>query len=411
MPFHAPILYQNIDEVYMARCLALAELGQSTVSPNPMVGAVVLDAEGRVVGEGYHQKAGEAHAEVFALNQAGASAKGGTLYVNLEPCNHHGRTPPCTQMIVAAGIQRVVCGTLDPNPLVAGSGRDMLQNSRISVRYGFLEKECKQLNEKFFHYILNKTPFVTVKLGMTLDGKVANRHGESQWITGSFARQYVHHLRHQYDAILSTATTVMADDPKLNVRDVANIRKQPVRIILDRQFKLNVDRYQIFKGDQPAWIVTSAIHHNKQNAQKAKALGLKVIKIDEAGGVLNLKALFAQLALENIASVFVEAGGGLTSSILNEGLAQKYYLFYAPKTLQDTMSKPAFGQAFQLELPDAPQLEIIETRQLEQDWVIEARPFVKPKAKSGNGNGNTTAASSHVNGASGVTHLGVVGDY
>jgi diaminohydroxyphosphoribosylaminopyrimidine deaminase/5-amino-6-(5-phosphoribosylamino)uracil reductase len=406
MPFHAPNLYQNIDEVYMARCLALAELGQGTVSPNPLVGSIVLDAQGRVVGEGYHQKAGEAHAEVMALTQAGEKAKGGTLYVNLEPCNHQGRTPPCTKMIIAAGIQRVVCGTLDPNPLVAGSGRDMLQNSRISVRYGFLEKECKRLNEKFFHYILNKTPFVAVKLGMTLDGKIANRHGESKWLTGSFSRQYVHYLRHQYDSILTTAETVIADDPSMNVRDVANIRKQPIKIILDRQFRLNVERYKIFKGESPAWIVSSSVHHNKHNAQRAKAMGIKVILIDEVGGALNLKALFAHLAQVEIASVFVEAGGRLASSLLNEGLANKYYLFYAPKTLQDTMSKPAFGHAFQLELPDAPQLEIIETRQLEQDWVIEAQPFpAKPRPKTPT---NGTAATASAN--SGPTNLGVVED-
>jgi len=418
MPFHAPNLYQNIDEVYMARCLALAELGQGTVSPNPLVGCVVLDAQGRVVGEGYHQRAGEAHAEVIALNQAGERAHGGTLYVNLEPCNHQGRTPPCTQKIISAGIQRVVCGTLDPNPLVAGAGRDALQNSRISVRYGFLEKECKLLNEKFFHYILYKTPFVTVKLGMSLDGKIANRHGESRWLTGSFARQYVHHLRQEYDAILTTAETVIADNPTLNVRDIPNIRKQPVRIVLDRQFRLNVERYEVFKGEKPAWIVTSAISHNKQNAQKAKAMGIKVIKVDEIGGALNLKALFALLPQENIASVFVEAGGRLASSILNEGLANKYYLFYAPKTLQDTMSKPAFGHTFQLELPDAPQLEIIQSRQLEQDWVLEAQPKVKPKPPKANGNSNGSGnghAHASTSGeiiipAKSVVHSGIIGD-
>ena len=386
MPFHAPPLYQNIDEVYIARCLALAELGQGLVSPNPMVGAIVLDAQGRVVGEGYHPKAGEAHAEVFALAQAKERAKGGTLYVNLEPCNHHGRTPPCTQKIVAAGIERVVCGTLDPNPLVAGAGRDMLQNSRISVRYGFLEAECKRLNEKFFHYIMAKMPFVTVKLGMTLDGKIANRHGDSQWLTGDFARQYVHHLRYEYDAILTTAETVAVDNPKLNVRDIPNIRKQPVRIVLDRQFRLNVENYQIFKGENPAWIVTSAIRHNTHHAETAKAMGIKVIELDETGGGLNLKALFTQLGQENIASIFVEAGGRLASSLLKDGLAHKYYLFYAPKILQDSMSKPAFGHTFQLDLPDSPQLEIIRTQQLDRDWVIEARPFAKPpRPKNANG--------------------------
>jgi diaminohydroxyphosphoribosylaminopyrimidine deaminase/5-amino-6-(5-phosphoribosylamino)uracil reductase len=380
MPFHSPELYQNIDEAYMARCLWLAELGTGTVSPNPLVGAVVLDAQGRKVGEGYHQRAGEAHAEVLALEQAGERAKGGTLYVNLEPCNHYGRTPPCTKSIIEAGIQRVVCGTLDPNPLVAGAGRDMLQNSRISVRYGFLEKECKKLNEIFFHSITTATPFVTVKLALTLDGKIATRHGESRWLTGAFARQYVHHLRHRYDAILTTADTVMADNPELSVRDIPNIRKQPAKIIVDRRFKLNTERYQVFKTETPVWIITSKLEHNNAHAQKAKAQGFKVLEVDEAGGLLNLKAAFSQLAEQGITSILVEGGGRLATSLLTEGLANRFYLFFAPKTLRDSMAKPAFGHAFQLELPESPQLEILETRQLDKDWVLEARPYRKTKA-------------------------------
>lgn len=361
----------------MARCLALAELGTGNVSPNPMVGAVVLDAQGRKVGEGYHQRAGEAHAEVIALDQAGDRAKGGTLYINLEPCNHYGRTPPCTQKIIESGIQRVVCGTLDPNPLVAGAGRDMLQNSRISVRYGFLEKECKRLNEVFFHYITTKMPFVTVKLGLTLDGKIANRHGESRWLTGSFSRQYVHHLRQNYDAILTTAETVMIDNPRLSVRDIPNIRKQPIKIVLDRQFRLNVDRYEVFKGESPVWIITSKTNHNQHHAQKAREQGIKVLEVDETGGGLNLKSVFMQLGEQEITSIFVEAGGRLATSLLTEGLANKFFLFYAPKTLRDQMAKSAFGHAFQLDLPEAPQLEVLQTRQIDQDWVMEAQPFRK----------------------------------
>lgn len=363
----------------MARCLALAELGSGTVSPNPLVGSVVLDALGRKVGEGYHQRAGEAHAEVIALEQAGERAKGGTLYVNLEPCNHYGRTPPCTQKIIEAGIQRVVCGTLDPNPLVAGAGRDMLQNSRISVRYGFLEKECKRLNEFFFHYITTKTPFVTVKLGLTLDGKIANRHGQSQWLTGSFSRQYVHYLRQQYDAILTTAETVLIDNPRLTVRDIPNIKKQPAKIILDRQFRLNPEKYEVFKGDSPVWVVTSKTGHHAANLQRAKEMGVKVLEVDEAGTGLNLKSVFALLGEKEISSVFVEGGGRLATSLLTENLLNKFYLFYAPKTLRDHMAKSAFGSAFQLDLPDAPQLDIISTRQLDHDWVVEAQPYKKMK--------------------------------
>jgi diaminohydroxyphosphoribosylaminopyrimidine deaminase/5-amino-6-(5-phosphoribosylamino)uracil reductase len=385
MPRHFPALYQNIDEAYMARCLYLAELGAGTVSPNPLVGAVVLDAQGRVVGEGYHQRAGEAHAEVIALDAAGEQAKGGTLYVNLEPCNHQGRTPPCTKRIIEAGIQRVVCGTLDPNPLVSGTGRDLLQNSRIEVRYGFLETECKRLNEIFFHYITTRMPFVTVKLGLTMDGKIANRHGESRWLTGTFSREYVHHLRQNYDAILTTAETVLIDNPKLNVRDIPNIRKQPAKIIVDRRFRLNVDRYQIFKGEAPVWILTSKANHNPGNAKKARSQGFKIIEVDETGHGLDLKAAFAQLAEHEITSIFVESGGRLASSLMSDGLANKFYLFYAPKTLRDAMAKPAFGHAFQLELPESPQLEIIHTRQIDQDWVIEAKPYKNGRKYTGKG--------------------------
>lgn len=362
----------------MAYCLGLAELGMGLVSPNPMVGAVVLDSQGRKVGEGYHQKLGEAHAEVIALEQAGNRAKGGTLYVNLEPCNHYGRTPPCTKRIIESGIQRVVCGTLDPNPLVAGAGRDMLQNSRISVRYGFLEKECKALNETFFHHITSGLPFVSVKLASSLDGKIANRHGESQWLTGPLARQYVHHLRHRADAVLTTAETVIADDPRLSVRDMPNIRKQPIKIIIDRRFRLSVDRYQIFQEDTPVWVVTSPQGEASANAQKARAKGVKIIPVEERNGQIHLKAMLTALGEEGIGSLFVESGGMLATSLLNAHLANKLYLFFAPKTLRDSMAKPAFGHAFQLDLPDQPQLEVLATRQLEYDWMLEARPF-RPK--------------------------------
>jgi diaminohydroxyphosphoribosylaminopyrimidine deaminase/5-amino-6-(5-phosphoribosylamino)uracil reductase len=374
MPARTPHLYQSIDEAYIAQCLALAELGVGTVSPNPLVGAIVLDAKGRKVGEGYHQKAGEAHAEIIALEQAGEKARGGTLYVNLEPCNHHGKTPPCTERIIAAGISRVVCGTLDPNPLVAGAGRDMLQNNRISVRYGYLEAECKKLNEVFFHYITTNMPFVAVKLGLTMDGKIANRQGESQWLTGEFSRQYVHHLRHRYDAILTTAETVMIDNPQLNVRGIPNIRKQPIKIILDRRFRLNVDKYKVFKDITPVWVVTSALSQNPANAKRAKAQGIRVIEVPESDGKLDLKALFTLLGEEGISSVFVEAGGKLTASLMQADVISKFYLFYAPKVLQDTMAKSGFGNRFQLDLPQNPQLEIIDTRQLDQDWLVEAAP-------------------------------------
>lgn len=380
MPVQIPVVYQNLDELYMARCLALAEWGAATVSPNPMVGAVVLDAQGRKVGEGYHQRAGERHAEIIALDEAGERARGGTLYVNLEPCNHQGRTPPCTHRITESGIQRVVCGTLDPNPLVSGMGRDALQNARISVRYGYLEEACRRLNEMFFHYITSGQPFVTLKLAMSLDGKLALRDGTSQWMTGPFARQYVHDMRHRHDAILTTAETVLADDPLLTVRDVPVIQKQPVRIVLDRRFRLNVDKFRLFKsGESPVWVVTSRLQYNKANVQRARAQGIRVLEVDEIGGRLNLSALMTQLGQEKIASVMVEAGGGLAGSLVADRLVNRYALFYAPKIVRDNMARPAFGNRLQLDLPQQPELELVATYPLEQDWVVEARPHAKKR--------------------------------
>ncbi len=383
MAFDPPALYQTLDEAMMARCLMLAEKGLGTASPNPMVGAVVLDAQGRKVGEGYHVRAGEAHAEVFALDQAGEQARGGTLYVNLEPCNHHGRTPPCTERVIAAGVSRVVCGTLDPNPIVSGSGRDALQNARIEVRHGFLEAECRRLNEVFFHYITAKMPFVTLKLAMTTDGKLATRHGESRWITGPFARQMVHHMRHRHDAVLTTAETVLADDPLLTVRDIPGIRMQPVRIVLDRRLRVNADRQKLFKSlfekaDQPVWIVTSRTGHDAANARKAKQAGARLIEVDETPDGLDLRQALSALAEERVASVMVEAGGRLAGSLLNAGLVQKLCLFYAPKILTDRMAQPAFGAGFQMHLPQAAQFQVDRVQALDGDWLVEAYPLKKP---------------------------------
>ena len=367
----------------MARCLELARQGEGQTSPNPMVGAIVLNHQGKKVGEGFHAKAGQPHAEVLALKQAGDAAHSGTLYLNLEPCNHTGRTPPCTQAIIEAGIVRVICGTLDPNPRVAGSGRDALQNHRISVRVGFLEEECRMLNEAFFHAITTKRPFVTLKLGMTMDGKIATRNGESRWLTGELSRQYVHHLRHRHDAILTTAETVMTDNPRLNVRGLALSadKKPPVRAILDRRFRLTPDAYHVFEADDiETWVFTSALHHDADNARRATKLGARVIKVEEVGTRLDLGAVFAYLADEELTSVLVEAGGKLAGSLMSQDWVNKLYLFYGPRLLPDPAAKLAFSDAPILQLADAPKLVITNTRQLENDVVVEAYPVTRSKA-------------------------------
>lgn len=376
----------------MARCLELAERGRGQVSPNPMVGCVVLDAQGKKIAEGFHPQAGGPHAEVVALDKAGEKAQGGILYVNLEPCNHHGKTPPCTERIIAAGIDKVICGTLDPNPLVSGQGRDTLQNARISVRYGFLEAQCRHLNEVFFHHITANRPFVTLKMGLTLDGRIAARSGRGEWFTSDFSRQYVHHLRHGHDAILTTATTVAADNPQLTVRGLPDVTRQPIRVILDRHFRLNPDEHwRVFKTDEaPTWIFTSKIRHHQEHAQKARNLGIRIFEVDDTGIGLHLPEVFQKLGEAGVASVMVEAGGHLAGGLLREKLVNKVYLFYAGKILGDAMAPPAFSENTKLALAGASQFYIHHTRQLEGDWVLEAYPeSVSTYKNNGRGNGRS----------------------
>jgi diaminohydroxyphosphoribosylaminopyrimidine deaminase / 5-amino-6-(5-phosphoribosylamino)uracil reductase len=373
---------ENLDDAYMAQCLQLAELGAGFVSPNPMVGAVVLDSEGRVVGRGYHPKLGEGHAEVFALNEAGDKAKGGTLYVNLEPCNHQGRTPPCTQKIIDAGIARVVCGTLDPNPIVSGAGRDRLQNERISVRTGFLTEECEHLNESFFYHIRHQMPFVTVKLALSMDGKVANRHKESKWLTNAYSRQIVHQMRQTASAVVTTAETILADDPSLNVRDVPFVRRQPDKVIFDRLAKLDPTNYKVFRGDTAITWVVSESHLSRAEAslKAAKktlpelASTLMILPVPEKGSHLDLHLALKKLYQKGLANLFVESGGQFASALLDQHLAQKLYLFYAPKLIRDHMAQPAFSQLFELNFPQNAQFKVVHTEAIENDWLIEAKP-------------------------------------
>lgn len=368
-------LYPTPEEYYVARCLELAELAKGETSPNPLVGAIVLDAQGKKVAEGVHTKAGGPHAEVIALNQAGNLAEGGTLIVNLEPCSHTGKTPPCTDRILQAGIKQVICGTLDPNPLVSGSGRDFLQNSMISVRAGFLEDECQKLNEVFFHYITRKTPFVTVKHGTTLNGKIADRQGNSQWITRPMSRRLVHLYRSQSDAILTTARTVQQDNCRLTVREAPKNRHAPVRIILDRRFTLNPQEYEIFNtAEAPTWVFTSLLQHNKAHAEAAKLKGCRVFPVDEDGSRLNLLEVMKTLGQEEITHLMVEAGGTLSGDLLAKGLINKWLLFVSGKLLPDPQAVPFIESPHLFGLDNAPSLSISHIQRLDQDYLVEAYP-------------------------------------
>lgn len=377
---------QSLDEYYMAQCLSLAEKGRTSVSPNPMVGAVVLNASGKKISEGYHLRPGEPHAEVIALDRAGEASRGGTLYINLEPCNHTGRTPPCTERILASGVRRVVCGTPDPNPWVQGKGVEALKAKGVAVTIGVLESVCCEFNEIFFHWIQAQRPFITLKLAMTLDGKIADRQGHSRWITGDFSRQYVHLLRNHHDSILTTAQTVMADDPQLIPRfwtTAGNNRlSPPVRIVLDRTFRLVPKQFRIFNtADAPTWVFTSKVQHNQSHAEEARALGVQVFEVDDTGIGLSLEEVFRTLGEKSLTSVWVEAGGHLAGHLLEGSWIDKCYFFYGGKLLPDPSAIQGLSGLTHLNLSQAPAFKIRRHKILENDFMIEAYPIKTSKSE------------------------------
>lgn len=330
------------DRLHMARCLQLAQRG--ITSPNPKVGCVIVDKRGRVVGEGYHSHAGQPHAEVVALQQAGKQAAGGTAYVNLEPCNHHGRTPPCTHALKSAGIAHVICGTLDPNPKVSGSGRNALQNARITVREGLLANECEALNRPFFHAMRTVQPYVLLKLALTLDGKLASRKGlftsHAEPITNHLSQQYVHQLRHHHDAILSTAKTILADNAQLSVRHVpGQPHRQPVRVILDGQQRLaKTPGLALWQGNEntPIWQVVSK-HHQDNNPSN------DIIPVADTGTGLHLPSVLKELGKRDITTVMIEAGGTLAASFLQAGLVNELVTIHANSLALDAAAPTLSG--------------------------------------------------------------------
>lgn len=316
------------DEKYMHLTLDLALRARGMTRPNPLVGAVVLK-DGQVVGTGYHMKAGGPHAEVFALREAGSKAQGGTLYTNLEPCSHQGRTPPCTGQIIAAGISRVVSAMEDPNPRVAGRGFALLRKAGIRVTTGILEAEAQKVNEAFCKYITKGIPFVALKTAATLDGKVATTTGMSRWITGEEARKFVHRLRHEYDAVLTGAGTVVRDDPLLNVRLEAP-GCDPLRVVVDSRGRIPLTAKIFTQAFEAPTILAVTDQALAEKNARLKEMGVQVLVLPAKAGRVDLKALLAELGKREITSLLVEGGGTLNYSLLNEGLVDKAYFFLAP---------------------------------------------------------------------------------
>lgn len=323
----------------MERALKLAVKGKGFVSPNPLVGAVLVN-NGQIVGEGFHKKAGGPHAEVHCLESAGELARNGTLYVNLEPCSHHGRTPPCTDAILRSGIAKVIIAMVDPNPLVSGRGIKQLQANGVEVVTGVLEDEAKILNEVFIKYITSKKPFVAVKVAGSLDGKLATKKGDSKWITGSVAREYVHQLRNEYDAILVGINTVLVDNPSLNCRLECE-KKDPIRIVLDSNLKIPLNS-KIINSSSSAHLIIFTLSDNQEKISILEEKGVEVIR-QKGEAKISIDFVMSKIAEKEISSVLVEGGSETIWSFFQEGFVDKYYMFIAPKILGGREAVPIIG--------------------------------------------------------------------
>lgn len=309
-------------EKFIKRCIELAKNGKGKVSPNPLVGAVLFDDDGNIVSEGYHKKCGEAHAEVNAINSYGKTPKGLNLAVNLEPCSHYGKTPPCADLIIKSGIKKVVVGMKDPNPLVNGKGIKKLEDAGIEVIYGVLEEECKQLNEVFIKNQTLKKPFVTIKSAITLDGKIAFAKGVQSKITSENAHLKVHELRNEYDAIITGVGTVLCDNPRLTCRIPGGVN--PARVIFDTNLKSTLSK-NVFNDDGTKVYVCTCV-----NTKMSKINKTEIINCREKNGKVDISDAFTQLYKKGIHSILVEAGATLTGNIIRENLADKLVLFEAP---------------------------------------------------------------------------------
>lgn len=324
----------------MKRAIELAEKGEGWVHPNPKVGAVIVKDD-KVIGEGYHEKFGQLHAERNAIASLKESAEGATIYVTLEPCCHHGKTPPCTEAIIENKIARVVIGSRDPNPLVAGKGAEILRKAGIQVEEDFMRQECDSLNPVFFHYITTGLPYVIMKFAMTADGKIATKTGASKWISGEESRKEVHRLRHACMGIMAGIGTVMADDPLLNCR-IENGR-DPVRIICDSSLRISMDS-QIVKTAGKIETIIACAGADKEKAALLEKAGIEVLDIPTEGARPDLKKLMKILGERGIDSVLIEGGGTLNEDALRCGIVNEVRAFIAPKLFGGRAKSPVMGE-------------------------------------------------------------------
>jgi diaminohydroxyphosphoribosylaminopyrimidine deaminase/5-amino-6-(5-phosphoribosylamino)uracil reductase len=371
------------DRDYMNMAIDLAKRGAGFTSPNPMVGAVIVK-DGQIVGRGYHENLGGAHAEINAINDAGESARGATLYVNLEPCNHTGRTPPCTEKILEAGIKRVVVAMKDPNPDVKGGGAEYLKDTGIDVQMGICEDEARKLNEAFIKFASTKQPFVTIKCAATLDGRIATKTGDSRWVSNDASRRFVHRLRHASDAIMVGVNTVKKDDPALTSRLDDIKGKDPVRFILDTRFSIP-EKSKVLRpeseSDTIVIIGDSATGPDISNKRiRIEKNNVKVISSPERNDLIDLKALMALLGTMGMTSLLIEGGSRVIASSLSTGIVDKAIFFYAPKILGGDDGVPMCKGPGPTSMAQCIQVEDIRVRQFDSDVMIEG--YIHPVMKT-----------------------------
>ena len=347
----------------MELALKLAEKGKGTASPNPIVGCLIVK-RGRIVGRGWHKKCGEDHAEICALKDAGKKAKDGLMYVTLEPCSHWGKTPPCTEKIVQAGIREIVIGMKDPNPLI--SGYDELRFRGIKTRIGILEEECKKLNEPYIKWIKTKTPFVIAKAAMSLDGKIATTTGHSKYITGKEARKYVHELRAEYDAVMVGSNTIAKDNPQLTVRLIKG--RNPIKIVVDSTLKISA-KANVIKNEPSKLIIATTRKAPKKKIKLLQNKGVRVLVLNAKNGRVDLEHLMKELGKHDIISIMIEGGAELNAEALRSKIVDKILFFISPKMIGKGLE--AIGDLGVKKVDKSINLKNIDYKKIGKDMLIE----------------------------------------
>lgn len=360
----------KMDIEYMKRAMELSLLGRGYTNPNPLVGAVIVK-NGKIIGEGFHQVYGGPHAEVNAFNNATEDPKGGILYVTLEPCSHYGKTPPCANAIVERGIERVVIGMKDPNPLVAGKGIEILEQNGIQVKTGILQDEISKINEIFLKYITTQKPFCILKTAMTLDGKIATASGDSKWITNEASRAYVHELRHQVAGIMVGVNTVLIDDPMLTTRLEHKKGIDPIRIIVDTRGRIPLEAKVLNTESKAKTIIATTKLIDSSKVKALQSLGAEVIITPLKEDKVDLADLMRQLGDMKIDSVLIEGGSTLNFSALEEGIVDKVISFIAPKIIGGKDAKTPVGGEGLSKIKDAFILKDIKITKFDEDMMIE----------------------------------------